>query len=611
MMGTTHGEDRQTVEARRTTAPQLSVSDLLVAASTEPEQRVVRQLVEALLFEKLVPYQTRARSEDGSSACEAVFDVQLEFELAGRAYRCLAAIGAFDRVRIAQGTLVSLLAGEPRPVRLAELVASLDIATDARSRLHGELEQTVSLCRWNRENLCHQRASRRRLAFQQLESAIVEGHPYHPCFKTRTGFSLQDHQAYGFETANTFQLEWLAVARSAVRIAIPGEERKFWRQELGDREYDLLGARLAELGGDWEHYALLPIHPWQLRTLRGQLQGELACGEILALGCAGDRYHATQSLRTLVNAAHPERANVKLPLDVVCTSSRRNFAEHFVCTAPVLSDWLTSMVAADPFLSARESLVLLREYAGILYEPQHAALRGRFGVIYRESVCSKLRDGEAAVPFTALTIVESDGRPFIAEWVDEHGARAWAAQLIEVVLIPLWHMLVHHGIAFEAHAQNLILVHRNGWPQRIALRDFHQETEFVLDYLRAPESLPDFATIDPYFATVPDDDGYRMASTESLRELFMDCVYVYNLADVSFLFARYFALPEQAFWDAVRRQLHDYAHAGITDSARIEEVDSDSQEIVVESLLTKKVHDGDLLDFFEHRIRNTLHGSRP
>jgi siderophore synthetase component len=329
---------------------------------------------------------------------------------------------------------------------------------------------------------------------------------------------------------------------------------------------------------------------------------------MIALGRAGARYRATQSVRTLLNADQPEAAHVKLPLDIVCTSSRRNFSPHFVCTAPAMSAWLSAMVADDPFLQGREALLLLREYAGVIYEPQRGAPDGRLGAIYRESVCTKLQDGEAAVPFTALTLVEADGRPFIADWIREHGVRAWVERLVDVMLIPLWHMLVHHGIAFEAHAQNLILVHRGGWPQKIVLRDLHQETEFVSDYLRAPEQVPDFASVDPYFSSVPDDDGYRMASLDSLRELFMDCVYVYNLADLSFLCARFFALPEAAFWSVVREELADYARAGVTDAARIAAVASDSPEIVVESLLTKKVRNGGLLDFFEHRIRNTLHG---
>jgi siderophore synthetase component len=498
--------------------------------------------------------------------------------------------------------------GAPRALGLVELVASLDIEPASQRRLQDELGQTLALCRWNRASLPHQHEPRRRLGFQALESAIVEGHPYHPCFKTRTGFSLRDHEDYGFEAGNEFQLQWLAVVKASLRTALPQNEATFWQRELGESEYAALTRRLEQHGGDWHRYSLVPVHPWQLEALRSaSLERAFDAHEILLLGSAGDRYHATQSLRTLVNASHPEKANVKLPLDIVCTSTRRNLEGHFVCTAPALSAWLVSLVASDPFLQARQHLVLLREYAGVVYETEPGCPDGRLGALYRESVCDKLELGEAAVPFTALALVESDGRPFIAEWLAAYDADAWVERLVEVVVVPIWHMLVHHGVAFEAHAQNLILVHRDGWPMKVVLRDFHEETEFVSDYLRAPEQLPAFEQIDPFFASVPDDDGYRMASTDALCELFMDTVYVYNLADLSFLLERFFGFDEATFWRVVRKQLQVYAQLGVTEPSRIDRIASDGPEIAVESLLKKKILDGARLDFFEHRIRNPLH----
>jgi siderophore synthetase component len=489
------------------------------------------------------------------------------------------------------------------------LVASLEIDRENQRRLLGELTQTVELCRWNRENLAHQREPRRHLGFQALESAIVEGHQYHPSFKTRTGFSLEDHQAYGPEAGNEFQLHWLAVAKRSLRIALPQDEATFWKRELGESEYAVLTERLAHCAGDWDDYSLVPVHPWQLEAIGGLgIDSAIETRRILPLGLAGDRYHATQSIRTLVNASHPEKANVKLPLDIVCTSSHRNLEEHFVCTAPALSDWLVSLVSEDPFLQASQHLLLLREYAGIIYAADAEALQGRLGAIYRESVCSKLGAGEAAVPFTALTLIESDGRPFIAAWLNTHGIARWVARLVEVALLPIWHMLVHHGVAFEAHAQNLILVHRDGWPEKIVLRDFHEDTEFVPDYLRSPEKAPAFALIDPFFEGIPDDDGYRMASTDALRELFMDTVYVYNLADLSFLLERFCGFAEGRFWSVVREHLRAYELSKITEKSRIDRIASDSPEVIVESLLKKKLLDGGVLDYFEHRACNPLHG---
>ena len=97
-----------------------------------------------------------------------------------------------------------------------------------------------------------------------------------------------------------------------------------------------------------------------------------------------------------------------------------------------------------------------------------------------------LAAGEEAAPFTALTHVDATGEPFIAGWVKEQGVEPWARRLLEVTVPPVLHFLVAHGIALEAHAQNLILIHDGGRPRRLALRDFHDGIRFSADRAGRP-----------------------------------------------------------------------------------------------------------------------------
>ncbi len=53
------------------------------------------------------------------------------------------------------------------------------------------------------------------------------------------------------------------------------------------------------------------------------------------------------------------------------------------------------------------------------------------------------------------------------------------------------HMLYYHGIAFESHAQNIMLIHENGWPTRIALKDFHDGVRFKREHLSESCFTPD------------------------------------------------------------------------------------------------------------------------
>ena len=585
-------------------------SDLGVVPD-DAEKRVIRQLLEALLFEKLVAFHAEPRTTDASvSDC---YNQQLEFPLGRLIIQCHVAFSSFNRVRIEEGSVVQLIDDEIRPVRMVDLLESMELPAGGRQRLVDELIQTMELHRWNRIHLNHHRHPRRALSFQALESAIVEGHQYHPSFKTRTGFSLSDHQTYGSESGNTFQLHFLAARRDLLRFALPCPEIDFWKNELGEATYELLCHRLKELGGDLKNYALLPVHPWQAKGLKNRGFEELLnTNDLITLGSAGDFYQASQSLRTLFNVTHPEKPNIKLPLDIVCTSSRRNLVPHFVCSAPLLSKWLVSLVSDDPFLQNGDRLQILSEYAAVSHDSDdHKVTAGLLGVLFRECMVGRLKNGEMAIPFTALSLVESDGQPFIAGWIKEYGIEPWVEHLVDVVVIPLWHMLVHHGIAFEAHAQNLILVHENGWPKRIVLRDFHDDTEWVSDFLGRPEMEPDFSSVDPFFQSVPYDDGYCMEEIESLRQLYVDTLYVFNLAEVSFLLSRFHDFSEEKFWAMVRTQLDAYAASGVTDVSRIEKLKSDTPTMIVESLLTKTIYRGQRLDYYEHEVSNPLSRSVP
>ena len=588
------------------------------------EQRVVRQFVDALLYEEIVAFTTVSRFEGQAELIseyknfDAVFDSIYSFNMGGHQFRCLGARRIFERIRIADGSVHILdkessgsIKGSYRECRIEELICYLDTASETKTRLLGELMQTIALCRWNTRYLEHHKEPRRQLNFAQLESAITEGHLYHPSFKARTGFTLQDHIQYGPEAGKTFQFQWLAIQSRHVDHTLPTAAIDFWIEELGEEPFSILTKRLEALGKNWLSYSLVPIHPWQIDAIQGRgLASAIACGDIFELGTAGDFYQATQSLRTLVNISHPEKANVKIPLNLVSTSSHRNLQDHFVCTAPAISTWLQEVVARDEYLQREGTLLLLSEYAGLLYKPEDEvkakAMDGLVGAIFRESVVDKLLPGEAAIPFTALMLVESDNRPFIADWLDRYGVDAWVNRLLEVMLIPIWHMLVHNGIAFEAHCQNLILTHKDGWPHRIVLRDFHEDMEYVEDYLKFPQHLPKLAETDPYFETIPLDEGFSMSDIDELRELYMDTVYVLNLADLSFLLERYHDYSEAQFWNQVRNQLNDYRQSGITDPARIDRVGAENPSIIVESLLKKKILNGGTLDYFEHTVSNPL-----
>lgn len=585
----------------------LNTLNLSTVYDHDIRQRVIKQLLEALLFENIIDY---TYSEN-------------RFDFSVNGFPCYAHgyVGGFGRIRLDANSIMmtaSASAEGDTLLALDTIMDSLPCDDNRKHAFHNELRQTIRLCQWNlrhSDQLTSSVPSRRMQDYHELESSIDEGHPYHPSFKARTGFSEQDHAAYGPETAQPFQLHWLAIRRRYLHHSLPEEgttkgDLAFWRHEIGSDALAELETQLTHQGWDWHQFGLLPIHPWQWQHYRDTSLAEaIDGGDIVYLGVAGDHYHASISVRTLLNASHPEKAHIKLPLNMVNTSSIRSLDPHAVLSAPTISRWLSLVMKDDPYFTYQAPMQLLEEYAGItvcpplntspntppdssldspLDTPQWLTdLQGQLAVIFRQSIPQD--QITQAVPFSALAVMEKDGMPFIHPWIARYSIEKWTAQLIRVAILPVWHLLVHHGIGIEAHGQNIILIHNEGWPERIVLRDFHDSVEYVKTYLADPTLEPNFEAIHPTYQGAPDNQYYWMASEEALRELVIDTLFVFNLSEIAYLLEREYHYPESSLWADVSTQLSLYAQSDTTSQDRIDKVNPFSPMIQTESLLTLKL----------------------
>ncbi|MFX5084913.1 IucA/IucC family C-terminal-domain containing protein, partial [Acinetobacter baumannii] len=83
-----------------------------------------------------------------------------------------------------------------------------------------------------------------------------------------------------------------------------------------------------------------------------------------------------------------------------------------------------------------------------------------------------------------------NGQLLIQPWLDQYGAEQWLDQFLSVTIQPILFFLYAEGIGTESHGQNMILVHRNGWPTRIILKDFHDGVRFSPQHLTHPDQFP-------------------------------------------------------------------------------------------------------------------------
>ena len=307
-----------------------------------------------------------------------------------------------------------------------------DLGLPGSAELTAELDHSVASLALSRAATAHRSPVPDTLVGQ--EQSVVDGHPYHPCCRSRPGFTVADQLAYAPEHRRPVELALLAVP--AAEALLVGDWPQWLRE--GDR-------------------VLLPVHPWQLREVLPRLgppglTGGIA-GGINGWIAGGITASALMSVRTL--APGGGGPHLKTSLSLRMTSAVRDISGESVVNSAPLSALLAE-------LSERlgGELVVTRNLAA------GAALVGGVpsrdvAVLVRESPELHAGPGERVVPLAAL----AEHPPQLADPV------GWLRSLAAVVWPPLLRLL-SWGVALEAHGQNLLVVlDRLQRPLRLVYRD--------------------------------------------------------------------------------------------------------------------------------------------
>ena len=529
----------------------------------EVRRRVMRQLIESLVFEGAI--SSGGVAGDGVAYC---WEERRRF--------------TFDRVRLGPGPVVRIKPGEalqeatsPRRF-LDDIAAVLPADAERRRRFAAELTQTVLNDSAVRR---HWREAARPAAgagYDDLESLVVDGHPYHPSYKSRLGFNAVDNAEYGPEFARRLRPVRVAVHRDLARCsALPGVRP----ETVGD-------------------HIVVPVHPWQWRKHAPTTWAPLlADGALVPLGTGDDDYRAQQSIRSLANVSRPALPTLKLALSIVNTSTARTLAPHTVANAPLITGWLEGILGRDAYLGTELRPVLLGERLGVSHSPELAA-------IWRDSLHPHLAAGEQAAPFTALTHIDATGEPCIAAWIKDEGVEAWARRLLEVTVPPVVHFLVAHGIALEAHAQNLIFIHEGGQPRRLGLRDFHDGIRFSVAGLADPAGRPALHPTPPEHFLVNRNSFLEADSDDEVRDFVHDCLFFVNLGELAMFLEDHFDLAEERFWSLARWVVEDHRRRFPELAERATRFDVLAPEVSVEQLTTRRLLPD--TEVRTQRVRNPL-----
>jgi siderophore synthetase component len=445
----------------------------------------------------------------------------------------------------------------------------------------------------------------------------LTGHPRLVLNKGRMGFSAADRERYAPESGATFRLPWLAVHRelAAFRCVAELDEERLLTAELGPE-------LLAEFRGRLDHpadYLLMPVHPWQADEIVGTLYAaELAGGAVVRVGESVDLYRPHQTIRTLANAGHPTRLDVKTAVSVRNTLVYRGLDSAATLAAPAVTTWLKAVHAGDELLRGY-AFDLLGEVASVSVrhplfghiEELPYRFHETLGALWREPVRTRLAPGERAISFAALPYRGPDGASVVTGLIRSSGATAedWLRRLLDLTLTPLLHWLLTYGVGFCPHGQNLVLViDEHGRPVRVAIKDFAQGVDLLDEEL-------------PAYATLGGDARAHMLRwpPHLLAQSLFSSVFAGQLRFLAEVLFDDLDFPRPRLWDLVREIVRGYRadHPDVAarfDACQLFAEDVERVCLNREHLAGKgfdKIERDDEFDVRFGRARNPLAGSDP
>ncbi|WP_338848175.1 IucA/IucC family C-terminal-domain containing protein [Massilia sp. W12] len=192
-----------------------------------------------------------------------------------------------------------------------------------------------------------------------------------------------------------------------------------------------------------------------------------------------------------------------------------------------------------------------------------------------------LLDGESALQYCDLLRVDAEGEAVIGEWIAQHGARQWIDALLEATLQPMLHLLYAHGIGIEADTTNMVLLHKNGLPVRISLKELPSGLHLAAQFSACAGVEPSLTQSAD--ATEPGDGGASQVLAQ-----FYAAAMMRNFGQLSIFMREYFRWPELTFWQQVAACIYRYQDARPQMAMRFASFDLFAPQVQVFSPLRAK-----------------------
>ena len=330
---------------------------------------------------------------------------------------------------------------------------------------------------------------------------MLRGHPWLIMSKGRMGFGYDDYLSAAPELSPEVKVLWLAVHRDLAeyRSTEDWSACGLYQHEFDANELQQFINILQEKNLDPQNYFLIPVHAWQWQQwLVPTYANEIVDQKIIELNISQDSYVPMQSIRTLCNTSNLQRHYIKLPVSIFNTAVYRGLPSKRNLAAPAVTAWLKRIHQQDQDLQ-NTGVIFLGEVSTLtIHQPCFDRIDGApyqfkelFGCLWRESVDRYVDSSQQVLSQAALLHRDISGQSILSVLIKASGLSplAWLAQFAQVCMSPLLLCLYRYGLAFSPHGENTMLVHENGVPKAMVLKDFIDDINLV------DEDFPELAQL--------------------------------------------------------------------------------------------------------------------
>lgn len=385
-----------------------------------------------------------------------------------------------------------------------------------------------------------------------FEFWAVGGHPYHPCHKTKLGFTPQDYLKYSPEFHNDVALSLGAIDKNL--ICITGEKdsdsyQKWFAQEFPE-QWENWKQEMNANQISVSDYCPFFVHPWQLENVLPELFKQyFETGKLKVFENKTIITKPSLSFRTLAVKKGKNFPHIKLPVAVYSTSAMRTITPSSIHNGPAFCAVLKEILKEEN--AFQNTLKMSHEICGFYPHSFPTNIAKNFGIIFRKNPASLVEKNE--VPIVVAALFEKSpvsGLPLFVEMIhaslgkEFSNALSYFDDYSKIVLNSYFDIFLVYGVALEGHQQNTIAVFENYRPKYMIVRDFggiriHMPTlnERGYNFDAHPES------------SIIYEDKIDVTAT------FLHTVLQYHLGELISLLAEHYQVSEQIFWKKVRINL--------------------------------------------------------